>query len=304
MGEQLHDVGRGVTICAERFGDPADPPLLLIMGLGMQMVRWHESFVEQLTSRGLQVIRFDNRDSGRSTCFSELPPPRLAQLARRRFDPRQYRLTDMAADTAGLLDALGLDSAHVAGASMGGMIAQTLAAEHPRRVRSLVSIMSSTGSRWHGQPALKTYPVILRRPASGLDGYLAQQVLVHRTIGSPGLPADDPIFLEIARASYARNPDLRGTGRQLAAILASGDRTRQLHRISAPTLVIHGDRDRMIALSGGRATARAIPGAELHVIPGMGHDLPRENWDEVVGSIVHHVRAAEAERARRVTPAA
>jgi pimeloyl-ACP methyl ester carboxylesterase len=304
MGEQLYDVGRDVTICAERFGDPADPPVLLIMGLGMQMVRWHPSFVEQLTSRGLQVIRFDNRDSGRSTFFSDLPAPRLAQLARRRFDPRQYRLTDMAADTAGLLDALELDSVHVAGASMGGMIAQTLAAEHPRRVRSLVSIMSSTGSRWQGQPALKTYPTILSRPARDLDGYLAQQVRVHAAIGSPGLPADDPLFLEIARTSYERNPDLRGTGRQLAAILASGDRTRQLHRISAPTLVIHGDRDRMISVSGGRATARAIPDAELHVIPGMGHDLPRENWPEVIGSIVHHVRAAEAERTQRVTPAA
>ncbi|MBB4662317.1 alpha/beta fold hydrolase [Conexibacter arvalis] len=299
MAEQLHDVGRGVTICAETFGDPSDPPLLLLMGLGMQMVRWHETFVERLTDRGLFVIRCDNRDSGRSTYFSDVPPPRLAQLARRRFDPRQYRLTDMAADTAGLLDALGLDSAHVAGASMGGMIAQTLAAEHPRRVRSLVSIMSNTGSRWHGQPALKTYPVLLKRPARDLDAYLAQQVLVHGAVGSPGLPADDPLFLEIARRSYGRNPDLTGTGRQLAAILASGDRTRQLHRISAPTLVIHGDRDRMIALSGGRATARAIPGAELHVIPGMGHDLPRENWPEVIDSIVHHVRGAEAARTPR-----
>lgn len=300
MTEQLFDVGRDVTICAQRFGDPADPPVLLIMGLGMQMVRWHERFLEQLTSRGLSVVRFDNRDSGRSTAFPQIRPPRIAQLASRRFDPRQYRLSDMAQDTAGLLDALGLDSVHVVGASMGGMIAQTLAAEHPRRVRSLVSIMSNTGSRLNGQPALKTYPVILRRAPRDLEGYLAQQVQVHAAIGSPGVPPDDPLFLEIARRSFERNPDPSGTGRQLAAILASGDRTRQLHRISAPTLVIHGDRDRMVAVSGGRATARAIPGAELHVVPGMGHDLPEGNWPEVIGSIVHHVRDAEAARAVRV----
>jgi pimeloyl-ACP methyl ester carboxylesterase len=298
MAEQRYDVGRGIELCAEAFGDPADPPLLLVMGLGMQMVRWHESLVEQFTSRGLYVIRFDNRDSGRSTFCSDVPSPTLAQLARRRFDPRQYRLTDMAADTAGLLDALGLDSVHVVGASMGGMIAQTLAAEHPRRVRSLVSVMSSTGSRWSGQPALKTYPAILARAPRDLDGYLAQQIRIHAAVGSPGVPADDPLFVEIARRSFERNPDPRGTGRQLAAILASGDRTRQLHRISAPTLVVHGDSDRMVNVSGGRATARAIPGAELHVVPGMGHDIPRGNWPEVVGSVVHHVRDAEA--ARRV----
>lgn len=296
MGERLYDAGNGVTICAEGFGDPADPPLLLAMGLGMQMVRWHESFLRELTDRGLYVIRFDNRDSGRSTFFHEIPPPTLKQLATRRFDPQQYLLADMARDTVGLLDALGLDRVHVAGASMGGMIAQTLAADHPRRVRSLTSIMSGTGSRFSGQPALKTYPLLLRRAPRDLAGYLAHQGAIHAAIGSPGTRPDDPLFLEISRRSFERNPDPTGTGRQLAAILASGDRTRALHRISSPTLVIHGSADRMIALSGGRATARAIPDAELHVVPGMGHDLPRDSWPEVIGSIVHHVRAAEAAR--------
>lgn len=301
MSEQLYDVGRGVTICAEAFGDPADPPLLLVMGLGMQMVRWHESFLRELTDRGLYVIRFDNRDSGRSTAFADLPLPRLGQLLRRRFDPRQYRLADMAQDTVGLLDALGLERVHVAGASMGGMIAQVLASEHPRRVRSLTSIMSNTGSRFNGQPALKTYPVMLRRAPRDLDGYLAHQVAVHAAVGSPGAPPEDPLFLEIARRSFERNPDPSGTGRQLAAILASGDRTRALHGVSAPTLVIHGSADRLIALSGGRATARAIPGAELHVVQGMGHDLPRENWPEVIGAIAQHVKGVERDRSRTLS---
>ncbi|HST38243.1 MAG TPA: alpha/beta hydrolase [Conexibacter sp.] len=298
MSERLHDAGRGVTICAEGFGDPADPPVLLIMGLGMQMVRWHESFIADLTRRGLYVIRFDNRDSGRSTCFPEIPLPAPLQLLRRRFDPRQYTLAEMAQDTVGLLDALGLERVHVVGASMGGMIAQVLAIDHPRRLRSLTSIMSSPGSRWNGQPALKTYPILLRRAPGGLDGYLAQQVAVQRAIGSPGVPADDPIFLDIARRAYERNPDPTGRGRQLAAILASGDRTRALRTIATPTLVIHGAADRMIALSGGRATARAIPGAELHVVPGMGHDLPRAHWDDVLGAIAAHVRSVERDRLR------
>lgn len=293
MSEQVYEVGRGVTMCAEGFGNPSDPPLLLVMGLGMQMVRWHESFVKEFTDRGLYVIRFDNRDSGRSTFFPDIPVPRPVQLVRRRFDPRQYKLSDMALDTVGLLDALGLEKVHVAGASMGGMIAQVMATEHPRRVRSLTSIMSNTGSRWQGQPALKTYPILLRRAPRDLDAYLAHQVAIHAAIGSPGAPPDDPLFLEISRRSFERNPDPTGTGRQLAAILASGDRTRALHRVSAPTLVVHGSADRMIALSGGRATARAIPKAELHVVPGMGHDLPRENWPEVIGTIADHVKSVE-----------
>ncbi|HEY4277629.1 MAG TPA: alpha/beta hydrolase [Conexibacter sp.] len=299
MAETMYEVGRGVTICAETFGDPSDPPVLLIMGLGMQMVRWHETFVEQLTSRGFSVIRFDNRDSGLSTFCSDVPLPTLRQLMRRRFDPRQYKLTDMARDTAGLIDALGLDTVHVVGASMGGMIAQTVAAEHPRRVRSLTSIMSNTGSRWSGQPALKSYPILLgRAPPPELDAYLARQIAVHKTIGSPGLPGDDPLFVEISRRSFERNSDPRGTARQLAAILASGDRTRQLRTISAPTLVIHGDSDRLVNLSGGRATARAIPGAELHIVRGMGHDLPAQDWPEVIGSIAHHIRSVETGRDR------
>lgn len=293
MGERLHEVGRDVTLCAEAFGDPADPPLLLVMGLGMQMIRWHASFVRELTDRGLYVIRFDNRDSGRSTFMTDVPLPTLKQLATRRFDPRQYLLADMARDTVGLLDALGLDRVHIAGASMGGMIAQTIAAEQPRRVRSLTSIMSNTGSRLSGQPALKTYPLLLRRAAPGRDGYIAHQIALHDAIGSPGGPADDPLFREIAERSYDRNRDPTGTPRQLAAVLASGDRTRALRRISAPTLVIHGDADRMIALSGGRATARAIPDSELVVVPGMGHDLPRSAWPEVIGALADHVRRAE-----------
>jgi pimeloyl-ACP methyl ester carboxylesterase len=299
MAEQLYEVGDGVTLCAEAFGDPGDPPVLLIMGLGMQMVRWHPLFIAELTRRGLYVVRFDNRDSGRSTFFDDVPPPSLRQLASRRFSPKQYTLADMASDTAGLIDAMGLGggSVHVVGASMGGMIAQTLTIRCARKVRSLTSIMSNTGARWSGQPALHTYPVLLKRPPRDREGFIAHQEAVYRAVGSPGTPPDDPLFREIAELSYDRNPRRSGTPRQLAAILASGDRTSALRRVRVPTLVIHGDADRLV--SG--QTARAIPGAQLDVIPGMGHDLPRAVWPEVTGAIARHV--AEAERARRETAA-
>jgi pimeloyl-ACP methyl ester carboxylesterase len=296
MSEQLYEVSEGVTLCAEAFGDPTGPPVLLIMGLGMQMVRWHPVFVEELTRRGMHVIRFDNRDSGRSTFFDDVPLPTLRQLATRRFSPKQYTLADMARDTRNLIDAMELGSVHVVGASMGGMIAQALTIGYARKVRSLTSIMSNTGARWSGQPALHTYSVLLRRPPRDRAGFIAHQEAVYRAIGSPGTPPDDPLFREIAELSYDRNPRRSGTPRQLAAILASGDRTAALRRVRVPTLVIHGDADRLVSVSGGRATARAIPGAELHVVPGMGHDLPRAVWPEVVGAIARHVTEAEGTR--------
>jgi pimeloyl-ACP methyl ester carboxylesterase len=293
-GEQLVDVGRGITLCYETFGDRSDPPLLLVMGLGMQMVHWQEGLIEQFVARGLHVIRFDNRDRGRSTHVAA-PTPTPARLMTRRFGPDQYTLDDMARDTAGLLDALALDSVHVAGVSMGGMIAQTLAANEPRRVRSLVSIMSSTGSRRVGQPKPHVYPLLLRAAPRERAAFVAHQLRILAAIGAPGDVLDTPEGRAFVAGAYDRDPDARGTGRQLAAILASGDRTRTLRTISAPTLVIHGDSDPLITASGGVATARAIPGARLTIVPGMGHGLPERLWPQLVDGIAGHVEAAEAE---------
>lgn len=295
-GEQLVDVGRGITLCYETFGERSDPPLLLVMGLGMQMVHWQEGLIELLVGRGLQVIRFDNRDRGRSTHVAA-PAPTAARLLSRRFGPQQYTLDDMACDTAGLLDALELESVHVAGVSMGGMIAQTLAATEPRRVRSLVSIMSSTGSRRVGQPKPHVYPLLLRAAPRDRTAFVAHQLKVLTAIGAPGDVLDTPEGRAFVAGAYDRDSDAHGAGRQLAAILASGDRTAALRTITAPTLVIHGDSDPLITPSGGKATARAIPDARLMIVPGMGHGLPERLWPQLVDAIAGHVETAEAVRA-------
>jgi len=291
--EQFCDVGRGVTLCYETFGDPEQPTALLVMGLGTQMVAWHASFCQQLADRGLHVVRFDNRDIGRST-HMQGPPPTLAQILRRSRRAAHYTLADMAADAAGLLERLGLAPAHVIGASMGGMIAQTLAARHPASVRSLTSIMSTTGSRLSGQPALRTYPIFLRRAPAARDAYIAHMEALFAAIGSRGLPRDLDDIREIAATSYDRDRDPIGPLRQLAAILAAGDRTRELRCITAPTLVIHGTRDRLVAPSGGRATARAIRGARLMMVQGMGHDMPRAVWPRLIDAIAEHATRADA----------
>ena len=301
MPEQLCDVGRGVTLCYETFGDPADPTALLIMGLGTQMVAWHEHFCLQLAQRGLHVVRFDNRDAGRSTHMSGRPPT-IRQLLTRSRDAAHYTLFDMADDAATLLSELELGPAHVIGASMGGMIAQSLAARRPHAVRSLTSIMSSTGSLRSGQPALRVYPIFLRRAPQGREAFIAHMERVFATIGSSSLPRDSGDIRALAALSYDRDHDPASAGRQLAAIIAAGDRTPELHRIGAPTLVIHGTADRLVSPSGGRATARAIPGAKLLSIPGMGHDLPRAVWPTLTDAIAEH--AARADRHAEQAPTA
>jgi pimeloyl-ACP methyl ester carboxylesterase len=293
VSEELCDVGRGITLCYETFGDPAHPTVLLVMGLGTQMIAWHEDFCAALAARELHVVRFDNRDIGRSTHVAGRPPT-AAQLLLRSRRPARYTLADMADDAAGLLERLELAPAHVVGASMGGMIAQTLAARRPELVRSLVSIMSNTGSRRSGQPSLGIWSVLLRRAPSDRDGFSEHMVRVFEAIGSPGLPRDLDDIRTLAARSFDRDHDPAGPGRQLAAIIASGDRTAELRTIAAPTLVIHGSRDRLVAPSGGRATARAIPGAQLMVIPGMGHDLPRAAWPQILAAIAAHAAAADA----------
>jgi pimeloyl-ACP methyl ester carboxylesterase len=297
MTEQFCDVARGVTLCYETFGDPADPPILLVMGLATQMIAWHDDFCAQLAEREFYVIRFDNRDIGRSTHF-DFRPPTLRQMLTRRLRPEQYSLSDMAEDTASLLRELDASPAHVVGASMGGMIGQLLAAEHPEAVRSLVSIMSSTGNRWRGQPALAVYRYLLQAPPRDREGYIDRAAAVFGLVGSTGFERDEQYIRERAARSYDRGYDVRAGGRQLGAIIASGDRTNALKRITAPTLVIHGTVDKMVRPSGGKATAKAIPGARLVMIEGMGHDLPRGAWGRIIDAIAEHARAADGERAR------
>jgi pimeloyl-ACP methyl ester carboxylesterase len=297
MGEELCDVGRGVTLCYETFGDPDDPPILLVMGLATQMIAWPEEFCEALAERSFCVVRFDNRDIGRSTHF-DFRPPSIMQMLTRRLPEEQYSLSDMAEDTAVLLRELDIAPAHVVGASMGGMIAQVLAAEHPEAVRSLTSIMATTGSRWHGQPALAVYRYLMRPPPRDREGYIERSAEVFGLVGSTGFDRDEQYVRERAGLSYDRGFDVRAGARQLGAIVASGDRTKALRRIEAPTLVIHGTVDKMVRPSGGRATARAIPGARLMMIEGMGHDLPRGAWPQILDGIAEHARAADGARAR------
>jgi pimeloyl-ACP methyl ester carboxylesterase len=291
MPEHQCDVGRGINLTYETFGDPSEETALLIMGLGMQMVAWQEDFCLELAGRGFHVVRFDNRDVGHSTHLHG-PAPSIPQLLLRPKRVASYTVADMADDTAGLLSKLELAPAHVIGASMGGMIAQSLAARHPQMVRSLVSIMSSTGSRRSGQPALRSYAVFLRRPPAGRKAFIAHAERTFAALGSPGVERDPADIRAIAEESYDRDHDPAGTARQLAAIAASGDRTPELRQITAPTLVIHGKADPLVAHSGGRATARAIAGARLMSIDGMGHDLPRVLWPTFIDAIAQHASQA------------
>jgi pimeloyl-ACP methyl ester carboxylesterase len=296
--EEIARVG-DVELAYETFGDPAHPAVLLVMGLATQMLGWREAFCAQLAECGFHVIRYDNRDVGRSTKFSAHRPPTSAQLLRRDGRAAAYTLADMADDGVGLLDRLGISRAHVVGASMGGMIAQTIAIRHPARVLSLVSIMSNTGARFSGQPSLRLYGVLLKRAPRDREGYIEHQMKVFARTGSPGFPRDEDDLRRMATMSWERGHDPAAAGRQLAAILASGDRTEQLRSIRVPTLVIHGTKDKLVAPSGGRATAKAIPGARLVTIEGMGHDLPRGVWPQMLDAIVENAaRAGEPAAAR------
>jgi pimeloyl-ACP methyl ester carboxylesterase len=286
-----------VEICYETFGDPSDPAMLLIMGLGTQMLAWHEDFCEQLAGRGFFVIRHDNRDIGCSSNLRHLGAPKLRQIILRDRHPA-YTLADMAADSVGVLDHLGIERAHVVGASMGGMIAQTVAIRFPHRVLSLVSIMSNTGSVWTGQPALTMYGVLLKPAPREREAYIERAVDLFTKLGGKGFAPDVEDLRDIATRSYERGVNPAGSLRQLHAIVSDRDRTAQLRRLRVPATVIHGADDRLVRPSGGRTTAKAIPGARLVMIPGMGHGLPRGAWPRIVDAIVEN-----AERAAAPTPA-
>lgn len=287
--EQVISVGRGIELCHDAFGDPADPALVLIAGLGQQKHTWPAELAATLAARGRRVIRFDNRDVGRSTHMS-YPPPNPVAVLRGGNHPRQYHLGDMARDTVGLLDALGYADADLVGVSMGGMIAQTVAAHFPGRVRTLTSIMSTTGARRIGRPAPSTWlRMATARPPRNRSEAVENAVGVFRHIGSHGYPFDEAAVREKAGIAWDRDPSAAGLARQLAGIFASGDRTAELAAVDVPTLVIHGDRDRMVNPTGGAATARAIPGARLHTITGMGHDLPIGAWPRIIELITEHI---------------
>jgi pimeloyl-ACP methyl ester carboxylesterase len=298
--EQVVAVGRGISLAYEEIGAEDGEPLLLVAGLGQQLHSWPDAFCEVLAERGYRVVRFDNRDVGRST-HEDFRPAKFASMLVGRFPVGQYDLADLAEDTVGLLDALGIESTHVVGVSMGGMIAQTVAARHPDRVRTLTSIMSTTGARRIGRPALSTLRLMGAAPPKTREAAIQRALMMFRHIGSHGFPMDEEWVSAQAGRGWDRDPSSAGTGRQLGAIMKSGDRTPSLRSVAAPTLVIHGDRDRMVHPTGGAATVRAITGARLETITGMGHDLPKAAWPRLLDLIDDHARVTRSADARDTT---
>jgi pimeloyl-ACP methyl ester carboxylesterase len=296
-GEQFARVGE-VELCYETFGSPEAPPMLLVMGLGAQMLLWDEGLCQRLADNGFWVIRYDNRDVGRSTILRHLPAPTMAQFLRRDPGAAGYTLADMAADAVGLLDHLQIEAAHVVGVSMGGMIAQLMAINHPRRVLSLVSIMSSTGSRRVGRTHPMLYTRLLRRPRFDRTAYIEDFLATYRIIGSRRYPADPERRRALAARCYDRGYHPAGASRQLAAIVAAPDRTSSLAGVTVPTTVIHGDADALMDVSGGRATAHAIPDARLVVIPAMAHDMPPVLWPPIIEAIVANASRVRSEAGR------
>ncbi len=276
LSEERLAPANGIELAYQEVGDPGGEPLLLVMGLATQMIAWPDELCSMLAERGFRVIRFDNRDVGHSTRLDDAGVPGRLDLFLGR-NPA-YLLPDMAADTVGLMDHLGIESAHVVGVSMGGMIGQTLAIEHRERIRSLVSMHSTTGSRRVGQPTLKVFALMLADAPRDRDAFIERIRRTYALIGSPAYPTDEERLREVAEASWERGHNPRGVLRQLHAISASGDRTAALRKLDLPATVLHGTRDTLVRQSGGRATARAIPNARLRIVEGMGHDLPRELW--------------------------
>lgn len=271
----------------ETFGDPEDPPLLLVMGLGAQMVSWDVDFCEALVGRGFFVVRFDNRDVGLSTKVATDEPDLLTAVTAALGGEQvkaPYLLADMAGDAWGLLDHLGIERAHIVGASMGGMIVQSMAIEHPERVLSLTSIMSMTGEQPYGQPKAEVIPVLLETAPSERAAYIAHNIESSRVISSPEYFDEDRARRRFELA-FDRCYYPRGIGNQLLAILASGSRDDALRTLDLPTLVIHGTDDPLVTPSGGEHTAEVLRGSELVMFEGMGHDLPARYWSQIIDAI-------------------
>lgn len=273
----------GIEIAYETFGDPSNPPMLLVMGLGTQMLAWPDEMCQALADAGHFVIRYDNRDVGLSTHIDAPVPSTRDLLMRRKV---AYTLSDMASDGVGLIDALELERVHLVGASMGGMISQTVAIEHPHRVESLTLIMTTSGSRRVGQPTPRIIQRMAKRPlATSREEAVQQTVDTYRVIGSPGHIDEDRVR-DLAGRAYDRSYDPGGAQRQLAAIMAQPNRTAALARLDVPSLVVHGLEDPLVSASGGLALAKAIPGARFVGYQGMGHDLPATMAEPIVDEVL------------------
>lgn len=287
----------GIDIEYEIHGAADGEPLLMIMGLGSQMTRWPPAFYEKLVAKGFRVIRFDNRDVGLSQKFSGVPTIDrvVGALMQGQKPDIPYTLDDMAADAVSLLDHLDIQRAHVCGASMGGMIGQLVAADYPERVLSFTAVFTTTGNPALPPSTPEAMAVLTTRapdPNKDIEAYLDQVVKNQRTIGSPGFPFDEKIMRERLRSDVLRCYEPAGVARQLAAVIANGDRRPKLAKIKAPVVVLHGDSDPLVPMTGGKDLAANVPGAELRIIPGMGHDLPPELYDTIVDAICRAVERA------------
>jgi pimeloyl-ACP methyl ester carboxylesterase len=282
----------GLELHYDTFGRRSGPPLLLVMGLGAQMILWDEEFCEALAARGCFVVRYDNRDVGLSSKLDSVGVPNVQQAMQAVLTGQPvdapYTLADMADDALYVMEALRIDRAHVVGVSMGGMIGQTMAMRHPSRLATLTSIMSTTGNPELPPATPEAMRVLLTRAPAERATYVDHSLAVWRTIGSPGFPFDEPHIRARSARVFDRGYYPDGIARQLTAVFASGNRKEGLRSVTTPTLVIHGDADPLIPLAGGRDTAEAIPGARLMVIEGMGHDLPRGAWPRIVDAIARH----------------
>jgi pimeloyl-ACP methyl ester carboxylesterase len=294
----------GIELACQEMGDPDGEPLILIMGLAAQMLAWEEEFCALLAERGFRVIRFDNRDIGHSTMLDEFGFPSRLDMILGRTAHAAYLIKDMAADTFGLMDALEIESAHVAGASMGGMIAQEMAIRHPERMRSMISMMSSTGARWSSQPSLKAWGLLFAKYPVTRDEFIDRAVKTLTVMGSPKYPMSRERVADLAGQMFDRSHNPAGIVRQMHAIASSGDRTPGLRGVRVPTTVLHGSADPLARPIGGKATARAIPGARLRIFEGMGHDLPRDLWPDFVEEFSMVAARAGAPVASRAAEAA
>src|ERR1700756_3152624 len=291
----------GIDLCYEIFGTATAPPLLLIMGLASQMLLWDDGFSEQLAARGFRVIRFDNRDIGKSSKLTggkRLTPLELLKLRFLKIPiAAPYKLSDMAKDVIGLMDALGIKSAHIVGASMGGMIAQEIAISFPERVRSLTSIMSTTGNPKIPSPTREAAAVLMAPPPANKEEYFARFAQTWKVLRAGSFPEEEALDPGRAARTWERGLNPPGVGRQMRAILASGSRKERLRGVTAPTLVIHGTVDPLVRPEGGKDTAASIPGAKLLMVEGMGHALPVPMWPQIIDAIDKHAHRAVAKAA-------
>jgi pimeloyl-ACP methyl ester carboxylesterase len=284
-----------VLIEYETIGNPSSPPILLIIGLGSQLIYWDEEFCRHLAEAGLYVIRFDNRDAGLSTKLDERGLPDIMGIVGKMMSGQKvtppYTIEDMAADAVGLLDALKIEKAHICGMSMGGMIAQSLAIQYPQRVLSLTSIYSTTGNPHLPQPKPEVMRLLLTPPPQEREPFIRFHLDLFRALTGPRFGFDEKWVRDTMAKAYDRACYPQGTGRQLAAILTQSNRKAALQRVRVPTLIIHGDADPLVSAEAGRDTAKAVPGAELKIMQGMGHDLPHgEAWAQIAKDIIAHTK--------------